>query len=426
MTLLLKGGTVVDPSQDIDQEKQDILIEDGVVADVGIIDPNSEWEILDLTGLVVVPGFIDMHVHFREPGREDRETVETGSRAAVAGGFTSVMCMPNTTPVNDNESVTRFLLSKAQEVDLANIHPCGAITKGSLGKELAEIGEMVSAGAVAISDDGNPVENNQVMRRALEYSRIFGIPVVDHCEDRALAAGGCIHEGVVSTRLGLPAMSRTAEEMDVVRDTILARVTGGHAHIAHVSTEESLEWIRIAKDKGVQVTCEVTPHHFILKDEDIGNYNTLYKMNPPLREERDVEAMLQGLADGTIDCIATDHAPHTTLEKDTTFTKAANGIIGLECAIPLAWNYLISSGLISISRLVELFSVNPSHILGLDRGSLAKGKIADVTVIDQTKKVTVDVATFQSKSRNCPFHGRTLGGVPVLTVVGGRVVYNQI
>ena len=426
MTLLLKGGTLVDPSQTIDQEKRDLLIEDGVVVDIGTIDPRPEWETIDATDLLVTPGFIDMHVHLREPGREDKETVDSGSRAAVAGGFTSVMCMPNTSPVNDNESVTRFLRSKARETNLANVHPCGAITKGSLGGELAEIGEMVRAGAVAISDDGNPVDNNQIMRRALEYSRIFDIPVVDHCEDRALAAGGCINEGAVSTRLGLPAMSRMAEEMDVARDTILARVTGGHAHIAHVSTRESLEWIRIAKDKGIRVTCEVTPHHFILKDEDIGDYDTLYKMNPPLREARDVEAMLQGLSDGTIDCIATDHAPHTALEKETTFPVAANGIIGLECAISLAWDRLIGGGLISVSRLVELFSVNPSRILKLDRGSLAKGKVADVTIIDPARTVTVDVSTFQSKSRNCPFHGRTLQGTPVATVVSGRMVYNQI
>ena len=426
MTLLLKGGTVVDPSQGLDQVELDVLVEGGSIADLGHIEPRPDWEVVDARNLVVAPGFIDMHVHLREPGREDKETIQSGSRAAVAGGFTTIMCMPNTQPVNDNASITSYIIEKSRQCDLAHVHPCGAISKGSLGRELAEIGEMVQAGAVAISDDGSPVENPQLMRRALEYARIFDIPVVDHCENPALAAGGCMNEGPTATRLGLPAMSRTAEELDVVRDVILARVTGGRAHIAHLSTAESLDWIREAKKREIRVTCEVTPHHFILKDEDIGLYDTNYKMNPPLREARDVEAMLAGLRDGSIDCIATDHAPHTELEKDTTFVEAANGIIGMECAISLTWEFLIKTEILPVSRLVELFSVNPSRILKLGKGTLKKGCVADVTVIDPNRQVTVDVGSFQSKSRNSPFDGWKLRGAPALTIVSGKIVHRNL
>ena len=426
MTLLLKNGTVVDPSQDLDQVKLDVLIEDGHVSELGQVDARQEWEVVDLAGCLVVPGFIDMHVHLREPGREDKETIESGSRAAAAGGFTSILCMPNTQPVNDSASITRFIIEKAHRLGLVNVHPCGAISKGSKGEELAEIGEMVEAGAMAISDDGHPVENSQLMRRALEYSRIFGIPVIDHCENPALAAGGCMNEGVTSTRLGLPGMNRTAEELDVVRDIILARTTGGHAHIAHLSTAESLDWIRQAKEQAIPVTCEITPHHFILQDEHIGSYDTNYKMNPPLRESRDVEAMLEGLRDGSIDCIATDHAPHTALEKDTTFDDAANGVIGMECAVSLAWEFLVKKEIVTITRLVELLSINPSRILRLERGTLKGGSPADVTVIDPDRKVTVDVGSFHSLSRNCPFDGWELQGAPVMTIVGGRIVHRDI
>ena len=426
MTLLLKNGTVVDPSQNLDQVKLDVLIKDGKIADLAQIESQTNWEVVNLAGCFVAPGFVDMHVHLREPGQEEKETIKSGSKAAAAGGFTSILCMPNTEPVNDSPSITRFILERARQINTVNVYPCGAISKGLKGETLAEIGEMVEAGVLAISDDGNPVENPQLMRRALEYSRLFDIPVIDHCENPSLAAGGCIHEGTMSTRLGLPGMSRTAEELDVVRDVILSRVTRGHIHIAHLSTMESLDWIRQAKKQEIPVTCEVTPHHFILKDEDINSYDTNCKMNPPLREARDVEAMLQGLQDGSIDCIATDHAPHTKLDKETTFVDAANGVIGLECAISLAWEFLVKRKIVTIYHLVELFSLNPSRILKLNKGTLKKGSSADVTIIDPNRVVTVNKDKFQSLSRNCPFDGWKLKGAPVMTIVGGRIVYSTI
>jgi len=424
MSLLLRGGKLVDPSQNL-EKKADVLIKKGKVVDLGKIAPKKTWDVIEVPRCIVAPGFVDMHVHLREPGREDKETIATGARAAAAGGFTGIACMPNTEPVNDSATVTNFIRSKARQAGLVNVYPIGAVTRGQKGKELAEIGEMVQVGVVAVSDDGNPIDNPQLMRRALEYSKIFDIPIIDHCEDRALAAGGCMNEGSSSTRLGLPALSRAAEELDIARDVILSRITGGRVHVAHLSTKESLDWIRDAKAKGIAITCEVTPHHFTLTDEDIGDYDTNFKMNPPLREDADVDAMLQGLADGSIDCIVTDHAPHTPLDKEMPFEAAANGIVGLETAIPLSWEVLVKSEVVSLSRLVELFSVNPSRILGLDRGSLRPGAVADVTVIDPKSKLTVDVAEFKSKGRNSPFHGWELQGAPVLTVVGGRIVYQR-
>lgn len=424
MTLLFQGGKIVDPSQKL-EKRADLLIERGKIAVVGKVRAEANWKVVNASGLIIAPGFVDMHVHLREPGREDKETILTGSQAAAAGGFTSIMCMPNTDPVVDNEAVTRLILQRAHQAGLVNVFLAGSITKGSQGQELAEIGEMVSAGAVAITDDGKPIQNGQIMRRALEYAKIFDIPVVDHCEDPFLAAGGCINEGAVSTHLGLRGMSRAAEEVHVARDVVLSRITGGRAHIAHISTRESLGWVRQAKEQSIPVTCEVTPHHFILSEGDIKNYDTNFKMNPPLRELGDVEAMLEGLADGSIDCIATDHAPHTRLEKETTFEEAANGIIGMETAIALAWEFLIRRGMISVSRLVELFSINPNRILNLGRGSLQEGAIADLTVIDPNHEVQVDISKFKSKSRNCPFHGWRLRGAPVMTVVSGRIVYQR-
>jgi len=422
MKLLFQAGTIVDPSQGWNK-KGDLLIEDGKVARFGKLKRQKSWEIIDAKGLVIAPGFIDMHVHLREPGREDKETILTGCQAAAAGGFTGIACMPNTNPVNDSEALTLFILQRAKQADLVNVFPVGAVTKGSAGEELAEIGQMHRAGIVAVSDDGHPIQNHQLMRRALEYTKLFDIPVIDHCEDKILAAGGCMNESAVSTRMGVRGITPAAEELHVARDVMLSRSTGGRVHIAHVSLKESLDWIRIGKRQGAQVTCEVTPHHFTLTDRDIKDYDTNLKMSPPLREPEDVEAMLGGLSDGTIDCIASDHAPHTSLEKDTTFEEAANGIIGLETSIQLAWDRLVRKDVISIPRLVELCSVNPSRILRLDRGTLREGAIADITVIDPNREVTVDAGSFKSKSRNCPFNGWRLVGSPVMTVVAGRIVY---
>lgn len=424
MSLLLRGGRVVDPSQDLDR-RADVLIEAGKVAGVGNIPATKNGEIIEVDGCVLTPGFVDMHVHLREPGREDKETILTGSRAAAAGGFTSIVCMPNTTPVNDNAAITRFILERAADAGLVNIFPTGAITVGSQGEQLAEIGEMHAAGIVGVTDDGRPVQDNQVMRRAFEYARIFDIPVMDHCEDLFLAAGGCMNEGVASTRLGLRGMSRAAEELHVVRDIILSRITGARVHILHLSTRESLDQVRVAKSQGIQVTCEVLPHHFTLTDGDIQDFDTDFKMMPPLRERADIEAMLEGLADGTIDCLATDHAPHTRLDKEAPFEEAASGVVGMETAVPLCWEHLIRPGVVSVSRLVELFSLNPSRILKLGKGTLAEGADADVTVVDPERRQIVDPSSFKSKGRNCPFRGWELHGAPVLTVVGGRVVHRQ-
>ncbi len=425
MALLIRGGKIVDPSQKLDQ-KADLLVEKGRVVGFGRIRAKKSWRTLEVSGWVVCPGFVDVHVHLREPGREDKETILTGSRAAVVGGFTSIVCMPNTEPVNDTATVTQFIREQARKAGLVNIFPTGAITKGLLGKELAEIGEMVKAGVVAVTDDGNPVENNQIMRRALEYAKIFDVPVFDHCEDRSLAAGGDVNEGAASTRLGLRGMSRAAEELHVVRDIILSRITKSRVHIAHISTRESLEWVRQAKAQAVRVSCEVTPHHFVLSDQDICDYDTNFKMSPPLRTPEDVEAMREGLKDGTIDCIATDHAPHTSLEKELAFEEAANGIIGMETAVPLAWEFLVRGEIISPSRLVELMSCNPSRIFKLGRGTLKEGGVADVTVIDPDQEVAIDVSKFKSKGRNCPFHGWKLHAVPMLTIVAGRVVHSLL
>ena len=424
MTLLLKGGTIVDPSQDL-EKKADLVVEKGKIANLGKVRAKKSWTTIDVSNSIVAPGFIDMHVHLREPGREDKETVLTGSQSAVASGFTSIMCMPNTDPVNDSEAITRFILERARQAGLANVYPAGAITKGQRGEELAEIGEMVKAGVVAITDDGNPVADNQMMRRAMEYAKIFDIPVVDHCEEPSLAAGGHMNESAGSTRLGIMGLNRTAEELDVARDIMLSRLTGARAHIAHISTKESLNWVRQAKRHKLNVTCEVTPHHFILTDNDIKNYNTNFKMKPPLRSPSDAKAMLKGLSDGSIDCIATDHAPHTSLEKETTFEDAANGIIGMETAVPLAWEFLVRRDIVSVRRVVELFSTNPNRILKLGRGSLQEGSVADITVVDPNCEVVVDATKFRSKSSNCPFHGWKLHGVAALTVVRGRVVYQR-
>jgi dihydroorotase len=424
VTLLIRGGTVVDPSQNL-TKRTDLLVEKGKVVRLGRIQAKKSWKMVDASGCIVAPGFVDMHVHLREPGREDKETILTGSRAAAAGGFTSIMCMPDTEPVNDNEAVTQFILERARRAGLVNVFPAGAITKESGGTELAEVGVMVRAGIVAITDDAKPVKNNQIMRRALEYAKIFDILVIDHCQEPFLMAEGHMNESAVSTRLGLRGMSRAAEEVDVARDIILSRITGARLHIAHISTQESLDWVRQAKKRGTRVSCEVTPHHFTLSDEDIQNYETNFKVDPPLRTSKDVQAMLKGLSDGTVDCIATDHAPQTVLDKETTFEEAAPGIIGMETAIPLSWEFLVHRDRISITRLVELFSTNPNRILKLGRGTLKEGAIADISIIDPDCEIIVDVSKFRSKSRNCPFDGWKLRGVPVTTIVKGRIVHQR-
>jgi dihydroorotase len=422
MTLLIRGGRVVDPAQGLDRQA-DVLVEDGKVVEVGKVSPKKQWEIIEAKGCLVTPGLIDMHVHLREPGYEEKETIQTGARAAVAGGFSSVACMPNTNPVNDCEAVTRFICERAREVGLVNVFPVGAVTKGSQGRELAEMGQMVEAGAVAFSDDGRPVSNHQIMRRAMEYAKIFDVPILDHCEDPDLTARGSMNESRVSTELGLRGANALAEELHVARDLMVARLTGGRVHICHLSSAYSLHWVRRGKAEGVNITCEVAPHHLVLTDEAVRSYDTNLKMNPPLRTQEDVHALLEGLADGTVDCIATDHAPHLRQDKEVTFEEAAHGVIGLETAVSLVWEFLVNRDVISPSRAVELMSLNPSRILKLGRGSLEPGRPADVTLIDPAKEVVVDVAEFHSKGRNCPYHGWRLRGAPVMTIVSGRVSY---
>lgn len=421
MSLLIVGGTLVDPANGI-SSKLDILIEDGKIARVGR-GLRSKGKKIDARGLIVAPGFIDMHVHLREPGREDAETIESGAAAAAAGGFTSIVCMPNTEPINDSAAVTRFIIDRARQSASVNVYPCGAISRGAKGEALAEIGDMVRAGAVAISDDGRPVMSAQLMRRAMEYSKIFDLTVIDHCEDQGLSAGGSMHEGFYSTMLGLRGMAAAAEELHVARDALLAAMTGARVHIAHISTALSVEIVRQAKKRGVKITAEATPHHFTLNDSAAQGYDPNTKVNPPLRPEPDRLAIIAGLADGTIDAIASDHAPHTVEDKMLEFESAPFGIVGLETAVSLALDRLVRPGHIGIERLVELMSVNPARILRLNKGHLSPGSDADITILDLKREVTVDPNRFRSRSRNTPFAGWKLKGAPVMTIVGGRVVW---
>lgn len=424
MKLVIANGYLVDPAQGINTGRN-LLIEDGRVARVlerGEEIP-SGVELLDATGLIVAPGFIDLHAHLREPGAEYKETIASGAAAAVAGGWASICAMPNTDPINDSAAVTRFIIEQAQRAQLANVFPIGSVTKGCAGHELAEIGEMKSAGIVAISDDGHPVPTAGVMRRAMEYARGFGLTVVDHCQDTSLTAGGVMHEGRWSLILGLRGMPAAAEDVHVLRDCALARTTGASVHIAHVSTKGALDAVRQAKQLGLPVTCEVTPHHWTLTDEAVAEYDTNNKMSPPLRSRDHVAALLEGLRDGTIDAIATDHAPHHADEKALEFDQAPFGITGLETAVGLAFD-LVNQGIIDIERLVSLCSTNPARIFGLtDRGTLSENAHADVTILDPSREWTFDVNASKSKSRNTPFHGRTMTGAPVATIVAGRVVY---
>jgi len=421
--LLLTGGRLVDPSQGLDAVG-DLLLVDGKVAAIGgaIAGPDGARRI-DCTGQVVAPGLIDVHVHLREPGREDVETVATGAHAAVAGGFTAVAAMPNTRPVTDNQATVGFVKRQGEAAGFARVYPYGAITVGQMGETLAEFGEMVAAGAVAVSDDGKPVENAHIMRTALEYAQTFGIPVVEHCEVMALAHGGSMHEGTVSARLGLKGIPAEAEEIDVIRCILLAKLTGGHIHLCHLSTKGSVDLVRWGKDQGVRVTAEVCSHHISLTHEAVEGYNTNAKMNPPLRTARDVEALQQGLKDGTIDLLVTDHAPHHYDEKEREFADAPNGIVGLETALGVNITWLVDRGILTIPQLVDRMSCLTAKVFHLPGGTLAPGAIADVTVFDPARAWVVDPKAFKSKGRNTPYGGQTLRGRATHTVVGGRVVH---
>ena len=420
--LLLRGGRVVDPAGGLDAVR-DVLLRNGRVERVERDISAPGIDVMDCAGLVVAPGFIDMHVHLREPGQEYKETVESGTRAAVAGGFTGVACMANTVPPNDNVAVTESILRAATERGHCRVWPIACVTRGMQGSELTEYGELRRAGVVGLSDDGKPVMDSGVLRRALEHAGMFDLPIIDHAEDTALASGGVAHEGWTATRLGLRGIPAAAEEIHVSRDAILAGLTGSAIHVAHVSTAGSVEIVRRAKKEGVRITCEAAPHHFLLDEETIGDFDTAAKMKPPLRSAADVKALLKGLADGTIDCIATDHAPHHADEKDVPFDEAAFGIVGLETAIPLSLHHLVREEVVTLTRLVELMSLNPARILGLTAGTLSAGHPGDITVLDLKREVGVDPSRFESKGRCTPFSGRTLIGGAVATIVGGRVAW---
>ena len=424
--LLLRGGRVIDPSQDIDAVV-DVVILDGKVDRIGRVGEIGESgrrvETLDCAGFVVAPGFIDVHCHLREPGREEVETIATGARAAAAGGFTAVCAMPNTDPVTDNQAAVGFVVQQAQRAAAARVYPIGAITIGQKGEALAEFGEMVGAGAVAVSDDGRPVVSAQLMRTALEYARTFGIPVADHCEEPTLARGGAMNEGVASARLGLKGVPGEAEEIMVIRDILLARRTGGHVHLCHLSTAGSVELLRWGKERGIRVTAEVCPHHLSLTEEAVLGYNTNAKMNPPLRTSRDVEALREAVRDGTIDVIATDHAPHHYDEKEREFADAPNGIVGLETALGVIVTSLVEPGIIDVGQLVDRMAVAPARVFNLGGGTLRPGSVADVTVFDPSAQWPVAPTRFQSKGRNTPYAGHRLRGRAEYTIVDGRVVY---
>ena len=427
MAILIRGGRVIDPGRV--NGPADVLIENGKIVAVGQkLDPpagkaDPSTTIIDARGKLVLPGLVDLHVHLREPGFEYKDTIQTGTAAAVAGGFTSVCCMPNTSPVNDNQSITEFILEQARLAGNAHVFPVGAITKGSEGKELAEIGELRHAGCVAISDDGQPVMNSLIMRRAMEYALAFDLPVIDHCEDLHLSEGGCMNEGLVSTQLGLPGIPSAAEDVMVARNLALAELTTARLHLAHLSTAGSVRMVRAAKSRGIRVTAEVCPHHFSLTEEAVRGFNTHAKMNPPLRTWQDVQAIKEGLRDGTIDVIATDHAPHAVQDKQQQFAAAPNGIVGLETALPLTLA-LVEEGILSLEAAVAKLTIEPARAFGLSKGSLAPGADADVVVVDPEAQWEVDPARFRSKSRNTPFAGWKVKGRVITTIVAGRVVHD--
>lgn len=421
MKLLIRNGRLIDPANRFDAIT-DVLIENGKIARIGQKLP-TEKKVIDARNRWIIPGLVDLHTHLREPGFEHKETIETGTQSAVAGGFCSICCMPNTNPINDNEAVTRFILDRAHQAGRVRIYPIGAITKGSLGKELAETGELVKAGCRAISDDGRPVINSEVMRRALEYSKIFDIPVINHCEDPQLVGDGVMNEGIVSLDLGLKGIPAVAEEIMVARDLLLAEQTGGNLHLAHVSTGGSVRMIREAKQRAIKVTAEACPHHFMLTEEAVRDYNTAAKVSPPLRTQADVQAIREGLADGTIDAIATDHAPHTEEEKQCEFDRAPFGMVGLETALSLTLG-LVEAGVLTISQAVSKLSHQPARIMRLNTGHLGVGADADIALVDPEDHWVVEPEKLHSKSKNTAFKGWKMTGRVVLTLMGGRVVYS--
>ena len=425
MKLLIKNGRVVDPFSRLDKTI-DVLIDKGKIA---AIKPNiraSGAKIIDASRLVVAPGFIDMHVHLREPGQEEKETLSTGALAAARGGFTSIACMPNTEPVNDNRGVTEYITSEAKRNAAVNIFPIASITRGQLGAELTDMADLCDAGAVAFSDDGFPVQNAQVMRRALEYSKILNTIIIDHCEDKNLSAEGVMHEGYYSYLFGLKGIPASSEEIMVSRDIILAQRAESPVHIAHLSSKGAAELVRDAKRKKFKVTAEVTPHHLFLTDSSLENYDTSYKVNPPLRSKEDAQALIRAVKDGTIDAIATDHAPHTVDEKSVEFDRAPFGINGLETAVSLCLDRLVNAKIISLHKFIEMIALNPALILGLEnKGRIQVGADADLTILNLRREIIVDVDTFKSKGRNNPFHGWKLKGAPEMTIVGGTVVYSS-